>query len=467
MMANPNTNPVDPPGGLCSDCPPGIARKQDAPRLFSWSEDRLILLALLLLAWGSRVGLAAWMGLGQIEKGTDARAYYSEAVALVEGKGLVGNLPNGSLQLTAFNMPLTPLLLACGMKVFGTTAIVAKMVAVSIGSLAAPLMYLIAGTIMPRRWALLAGLACAIHPSYFFHSIQTLTEPFYAPFLLLAVLLAVRAIRRPGFATAFADGIAWGLAALCRPHAVPALILAAFGMGLIHRSWRPVLGLVLGTALVLTPWWTRNFVVFGKPVLLSLEGGETFLGANNPYVFRDPELAGMWIAPMSIPEYRARMIRCETEIEVSDCQMEIGLNYLRDHPQVIPRLVFNKWIRWLTPVTKSGGLVRVMVLSTYGVLLALIVIGVVLRKVRYCPLLVPTLAITLADLAIVGAYWGNLSRGRIALELIWLPWGVQTFRLLAGAPIAGWYRRRMREGQEPPHSVTRKTECGQSFSVKS
>jgi len=446
MVKNQNSNLSDQPAGVSNDGPPGITPDGDGPRLFSWSEDRLILLALFLLAWGLRVGLAAWMGLGQLgDPSSDPRGNYLEAVGLIEGRGLVGNLPNGSSHLSAFNMPLSPLLLACGMKAFGTTAIVAQMVAISIGSLAAPLMYLVAGTLMPRRWALLAGLAGAIHPAFLFYSIQPWTEPFYIPFLLLAVLLAVRAIRRPGFATAFADGVAWGLAALCRPHAVPALVLAALGMGLIQRSWRPVLGLVLGTVLVLTPWWTRNFIVFGKPVLLSLEGGETFVGANNPYVVRDPELAGMWIAPMSVPEYRARMLRCETEIEVNDCQMEIGLNYLRGHPGVIPRLVFNKWARWLTPITKSGGLNRLLVLCTYGVLLALVVLGVVFGAVRYSPLLVATLAITLADLAVVGVYWGNLTRGRIPLELIWLPWGVQTFRLLVGVPIAGWYRRRMGE----------------------
>ena len=443
MVKNQNSNLSDQPAGVSNDGSSGIAPKGDDPPLVSWSRDRLILLALFLLAWGSRVGLAAWMGLGQIGgPSSDPSWFYQAAVALVEGRGLVGTLPNGSLQLSAFIMPLTPLLLACGMKAFGTTAIVAQMVAISISSLAASLMYLVAGTIMPRRWALLAGLAGAIHPTFLFYSIQPWTEPFYIPFLLLAVLLAVPAIRKPGFTTAFADGVAWGLAALCRPHAVPAMVLAALGMGLIQRSWRPVLGLVLGTVLVLTPWWTRNFVVFGKPVLLSLEGGETFLGANNPYVVWDPELAGMWIAPMSIPEYRARILRCETEIEVNDCQMEIGLNYLSGHPHVIPRLVLNKWARWLTPITKSGGLIRLAVMSTYGSLLALVILGVVFRTVRYCPLLVATLAITLADIVIVGLYWGNLTRGRIALELIWLPWGIQTLRLLVAAPIAGWHRRR-------------------------
>ncbi len=448
-MTNPDSIPNGGPFCRSGDGPVGMDVAGDSPPLVSWPADRVNLIVLFLLAFGLRVGFAAWMGLGQIgDPSSDPGRIYSEAVGVVEGRGLVDKLPNGSSHSTAGTMPLPALLLACGMKVFGTTAIVARMVAIGIGSLAAPLLYLVAGTIMPRRWALFAGLAGAIHPTYLAYSIQTWTEPFYVPLLLLAVLLAVRAIRTPGFATALADGAAWGLAALCRPHAIPALVLTALGMGLIQRSGRPVLGLALGTALVLTPWWVRNFVVFGKPVLLSLEGGETFLGSNNPYVFADPELAGMWLAPASIPEYRARMLRCETEIELNDCEMRMALDYLTGHPQVIPRLVFRKWVRWLTPVTSTGGLVRLAILCSYGSLLTLVILGVVSGKIRYFPLLVPTLAITLADFAVVGVYWGNLTRGRIPLELIWLPWGVQTFRLLVGEPIAGWYRRRMGDGQQ-------------------
>ena len=400
-----------------------------------------ILVALFAVAWVLRVGLAAWTG-PYHQENHDALGHYSTAVGLIEGRGMSGTLPNGDRCPSAFKMPLPTILLAFGMRVFGTSEFVARMVAISFSSMAAPLMYLIAATIMPRRWAVLAGFGCAFQPAYVFYSILTLTEPFYVPLLLLAVLLSVHAIQNPGFATAFIDGLVWGVAALCRPHAVPALVLTAIGMGLIQKSWRPVLGIFLGTAIVLTPWWARNLAVFGKPILLSLEGGETFLGANNPYVANDPDLVGMWISPMTVPEYRARIIRSQTEIELNDCMMEMAVPYLKANPHVIPRLVFNKWARWLTPITSSGGLNRLMVLCTYGVLLALVALGLISRTIRYSPLLVATVAITLADFATVGLYWGNLTRGRIALELIWLPWGVQTFRLLIAAPLAGWYRRK-------------------------
>jgi hypothetical protein len=404
--------------------------------------DRVNLILLFLLAFALRLGLAAWNGLNRSPVG-DAGAHYAEAVGLLEGKGLQGVLPNGTPCPSAFKMPLTSLVLAGGMTLFGKSPLVATLVAIGCGSLAAPLLYLTARTLMPPGWAILAGLGGALQPVYFIVSIQTLTEPFYVPLLLLATLLSVWAIQRPGFATAFIDGVAWGLAALCKPQAVPAALLVAFGLGLALKSWRSPLCLILGAALVMTPWWVRNFNVFGRPILLCLEGGETFLGANNPFVATNPDFAGMWLAPMSIPEYRARMLQCKSEAEVNDTLMEIGLDYLKGHPRVIPGLILKKWARWLTPVTASGGLGRLILLCSYGGLLMAVLLGLVLGKIRYSPLLISTLAITLTDFAVVGLYWGNLTRGRIPLEFTWLPWGVQSLRLLVGLPIADWYRRRL------------------------
>jgi hypothetical protein len=357
------------------------------------------------------------MGLDRMPE-SDAGGHYLEALELMEYGDFFNNLPNGKRCSSASSMPMTSLALAGAMTVFGMTPTVARITAISVASLSAPLLYLIAVTIMPPRWATLAGVAGALHPVFIHYSTEPLTEPFYVPALLLAMLLSIWAIEKPTFLTASIDGAAWGLAALCTPHAVPAAILTAFALGLVLRSWRVTLGLVLGTALILTPWWARNVVVFGKPVLLSLEGGETFLGSNNPYVVANPKRAGMWMAPMAVPEYRAAVLRCESQVEVNHALMNIGITYLRQNPNVIPGLVLKKRARSLTPITASGGLIRVVVLGSYGTLLALVLLGAVFGKIRYAPLLVSTLAITLAEVAVVGVYWGNLTRGRIPLEIV-------------------------------------------------
>jgi hypothetical protein len=440
----------DPQVAVCGVDAPQLTRAANGLWRITWLRDGPILFALFLLAVGVRVGLEARTGLGSAGGfASDPRGIYSEAVGLVEGRGLVGRLPGGGYYTTAFNMPLPSVLLACGLKVLGTSGVASQTITIGFASLSAPLVFLIAGTIMPRRWAVLAGSGCAIHPGFLHYSTTPWSETFYAPLLLLATLLSVRAIRRPGFATALVDGTAWGLAALCRPHALPAAILFAIGLGWTVRSRRPALGVILGTVLVMTPWLARNIIVFGSPVLLCLEGGETLLGSNNPYVVADPDLAGMWVSPVMIPEYRDRILQSDGQFARSRLQTAIAIDYLKGHPDVIPGLIIKKWVRWLTPVTRSGGrLFRVAVLCSSGGLLTMVIIGLVSGKIRYAPLLVSTMAITLTEFAVVAVYWGNLERGRIPLELTWLPWGVESFRQLVATPIAAWYHQRMSKSEQ-------------------
>src|SRR5947208_2022027 len=74
MMTNQVCNPIDQPADLADDSPLGLAAGGSGPRLVNWPDDRVKLIVLFLLAWGLRVGVAAWGGLFQIEVG-DGEGY--------------------------------------------------------------------------------------------------------------------------------------------------------------------------------------------------------------------------------------------------------------------------------------------------------------------------------------------------------------------------------------------------------
>ena len=89
---------------------------------------------------------------------------------------------------------------------------------------------------------------------------------------------------------------------MVRPHAVP--IAALICLYLARRKlWLHAMCLAFGVTAFLVPWAIRNEIVLGSPVLLATESGETLLGANNPYVYKDPSLHGVWLSPMKTPEY--------------------------------------------------------------------------------------------------------------------------------------------------------------------
>jgi hypothetical protein len=163
-------------------------------------------------------------------------------------------------------------------------------------------------------------------------------------------------------------------------------------------------------------------------VPLATEGGETFLGSNNPYVVHDPHWHGIWIAPVGIAEYREQLKPIQDELQRSEVQYHLAVDYLRQHPGVIPGLVLNKLWRWLSPITGTEGLVRLLVLCSYGSLLLLLMVGVVRGGFPSSAALHLVLMCTLVMSAITVAYWGNLTRGRLPVELLWLPWAAAVAR---------------------------------------
>jgi hypothetical protein len=179
---------------------------------------------------------------------------------------------------------------------------------------------------------------------------------------------------------------------------------------------------LFGFTLLLAPWVIRNQRIFGFP-FLATEGGETFLGSNNPYVVRNSELHGMWIAPSQVPEYRAAIEFNYNDAERSKIQNQIAWKYLKQNPRVVPLLAIYKLKRWLTPITKSGGAVRLMVLASYGMLLLFLMIGCFRRIYHRSVELDLVLMWSLLMTALTIVYWGNLTRGRLPVELVWIPWG--------------------------------------------
>jgi hypothetical protein len=206
-----------------------------------------------------------------------------------------------------------------------------------------------------------------------------------------------------------------------RPHALSMAALV-FLLAITESRRRFAVLFSAGFLMILLPWTIRNFVAFRHFEPLATESGETFLGANNPYVLSDPSLHGMWIAPVGVPQYRSRLADVHDDFQRSAIQRAIAMRFLNDNRAAVPRLVAFKVWRWLTPIAKSRGAVRWIILCSYGLLLAMLAIGLPMG------LYVPTIELKLVVLCTVSLfittaiYWGNLTNGRMPLEIIWIPW---------------------------------------------
>jgi 4-amino-4-deoxy-L-arabinose transferase-like glycosyltransferase len=377
-------------------------------------------ISLYALAALIRLAIAVLRGLNTTPPIGDEWGYYVLANRMIEGLGYSRLWPDGILRPAGTQMPGTSLFIAVGLLIFGKHPYSAYLMAVLISSASVPLMYLFARRLTSNRVAIAAASACMLYPTWAFYSTSSLSEPFFIPLLLLALLLTSIAFTSTDWRTAICAGLAWGAAALVRPHGVPMAMLVSAYL-LWRKGWRQSALVALGCVLVVGPWVVRNQRMFGSPVLAT-ESGETFLGSNNPYVLKNPKLHGMWLSTWEIPEYR-RMIEFNfDELERSRIQNKVGWAYLRQNPGVIPRLTLYKVRRWLTPITVSGGAVRLMVLISYGPLLLFLGIGLFRKVYRRCIELDLISMWSLIMLGITIVYWGNLTRGRLPLEMVWIPW---------------------------------------------
>jgi 4-amino-4-deoxy-L-arabinose transferase-like glycosyltransferase len=383
-----------------------------------------LLFLLYALALSARLAAIAVIGLSY-PMDNDEPEYYQPAVHIANGEGyrkVPQQSPDGVAHLTAYRMPGPALVLAVAFKLLGASYSLARFISALVSAAAAPLMYLWAQRVAPRGAALLAAVACALYPTYIYYSLRIFSEPYFIPILLLSLLLSVAAIEsRTPWPSSLA-GLSWGLTVMVRPHGLPIATVVALYF-VCHKRWSRAALVALGVAAFLAPWLIRNQIVLGHPVLLATESGETLLGANNPYVYENPALHGMWVSPIRIPEYSERLKPVRDEVERSRLQSQISTDYLKRNPAQAPILAYYKLRRWLTPVTVTGGAIRLLVLASYGVMLVLLVLGVLLGVFRRTAALDITLNSTLVFVAVTAVYWGGLTRGRLPLEILWIPWG--------------------------------------------
>jgi len=280
----------------------------------------------------------------------DAKEYFEAASFLVQGHGYSRLWEDGVVRLSAKRTPGTSLFLALGILLFGPHPASGRLIQIAVSSLSAPLMYRFALRVAPTVPAILAGLWGAFYPSWaHLSAVTAASEAFLVPLLFLSLILTLRAFDSRTLVSAFCAGLAWGAATLVRPITAPMA-----GIEALHLTWRAgwKRGFLLGTGfvLMLCPWLVRNYFVFSRP-LLSTQGGEVFLGANNSYVVQVPTHHGDWVSPTGLPEYRDKLKGVQNEVTLDNLQYRLALDFLRKNPRVIPLLIFYKLQRWLTPIT--------------------------------------------------------------------------------------------------------------------
>lgn len=249
--------------------------------------DVVILSAIALLVRGLAAALVSWPAY------TDPAYYALVAERLGTGHGFTapviwsflevgGSLPADPVLPVASNghwMPLTSLLPAAFMALFGTAYGVAQVPMVLLSAALVPLTYLVGWRFWGSRAVAIGASVLALFagPLLIMYPQVANFAPFGVPgaLALLASCLAVTA-RRPG-PLLVAAGLAAGLATLARVDGLLLTIAPATAWLLRwrpragERAWRPGPALAWGVAsaaayaAAIGPWLVRNLATFGSP----------------------------------------------------------------------------------------------------------------------------------------------------------------------------------------------------------
>jgi 4-amino-4-deoxy-L-arabinose transferase-like glycosyltransferase len=247
---------------------------------------------LLVLALSTRL---AWALVVPVEPTSDSFQYdrFSRILAV---HGVYGN---GPAEPTAFWPVGTSFLYSVLYRAFGPNyaAIVALNVILGVA-------IVVLTVLLARRWfgarvALAAGGLVACWPALIeFTTVLASELPFIVAVMLAVLVWQESRLRWWGAAC---TGMLLAAAAYLRPTALLLLPFLAVASLVDGVPWRRILALagVAGIAMLacIAPWSARNTRVFGRPVLVSTNGGTNTWMGNNPradgFYMDPPALAGM------------------------------------------------------------------------------------------------------------------------------------------------------------------------------
>jgi len=254
--------------------------------------------ALIWIVVGSVLIRLALMA-GSLNRLDDPDHYLTLARSIAEGRGFaIDSRP------TAYRPPLYPILLTPLVASLPRSALPwgVGVLHLTLGVGTVLLTYRAAqGLGLARSRCLLATAIVAFDPVLVAQCRSVMTETLAG--LLVAVPLAVVSIS--GWRGPVLAGISLGLASLCRPSFLPAIVVAGFfaivaGPGPIRTRLRRSALLMIASVAILSPWAWRNALIFGEPIWSTTHGGYTMALANNPVYYAevlDGPAGSVWSGP--------------------------------------------------------------------------------------------------------------------------------------------------------------------------
>lgn len=381
------------------------------------------LAALLALAFAVRIGFVM-VSARHDDKFYDAAWYELVADGVARGDGFVDPFvrihdPDAVPGPTAQHPPLTSLVLVPVAWATGESQLAMRFTMVVLGTVTVGLVGLLARRLAGETTGLVAAGLAAVYPYLWVNDGLIMSETISALLVVASMYVAYALFGSARLRSALALGVLCGLATLARAELVllaPLLLVpVVFGRGEDLKGMRvQVVGaVVLGGALVVTPWVAYNRARFDEPTFVSTNDGIAMLGSNCDAVYHGGALGLTNLAPgVCLPDrpppgddsVAARVYRDE------------AIDYMRENasrvPVVVAARIGRNWgffrpgdmVSWNANEGRPRAVTRAGMWFYYPILV-LAVAGTVVarrRRIRVWPLLVPAVVVTVSTVLSYG-----------------------------------------------------------------
>jgi len=340
----------------------------------------LIASALVRLSWVMHIGLGA-------PPECDAFHYHHLALSLAEGGGyeVLGNpiyhrSPGYVLLLTPFYA-------------FAPYVETGQFINTALGVVTVFLTYLLGRRCFGTLVGLISAGICAIYPLLIGFSSFILSENLIVPLCLLLILLLLALFnseRKRALVYSISAGFILALAILTRPMMISAFLFLPVSLLLAGRGIKQSIFYFLIIATVATacliPWTLYNHHRTGRFIPIITVSGRFFAICNNPKVLEKDNSYKQY--DYNFPE---EMVSDEQKAELKNSPPWIAdkilrqatFNYLSEHPQLIPRLLWKKIVHLFDPWSENSPILfRLVYLLSFAPIILLALWGLVLWTLR-------------------------------------------------------------------------------------
>jgi 4-amino-4-deoxy-L-arabinose transferase-like glycosyltransferase len=311
----------------------------------------IVLAALLIAGLALRIAVtyitkdASYVGGSAVLAG-DQSEYHATGRLFAEGHPFWGIAPFGEAHPSVWKPPGYGFFVGVVYTVLGESPVRVGAVQGFIGLFTIILAWLLGRRLFNPGVGLVAAAIATFYPLAWQYGMVLYPEALAVPLMLWAVYLFMG--REPTWKRAAAVGAVIGVIMLMRPTSV-FMFLAVLGSFWVASNWRRAISMtavaVATAALVIVPWTIRNYVETDHFIPLSvqdvaLQGTFNDEAANddvNPWAWRPLTKEGREILQSRLKP---------TEVELRDELVELGTDYIKDHPSsVVKAFYWNGIIR--------------------------------------------------------------------------------------------------------------------------